>query len=593
MNGIKYHPLSKPVVQCNYRHKIVCKISHDPEIQDLVADDIMKDAEILIRNVLRKDRFYSRLEHCYADNDLIGLGDLKNIIRTIYPEYDEYKSGYRSQRLPTFKITLPFAQIISAKIGNIANGAVFTGIELTKGPMDKKLMDYFPMLAVLRDNMDNIFIAGGAISNILNDIPLNQCDEPDVDIFIYGLDKSSASRLVHTIIDKFNQYVKIVQRKHVKVIRNKHTLSIRFMRRWYQIIFRLYKTKSEILHGFDIGSSAVGWDGNEIYFTTLSAFSYITGYNIHDPIKASSTYEKRLIKYSRRGFAIAIPHIAKKDNSSLCGRISDLFDTSFVHKYQYYRSELNSIDIYDHMYDIAVIGNSFSHKQRKNVDSVNYDEYSPISHIGNGLYGKAESINCFRGVNYYWSIVAGIKYIPQLHELLKHTAVPPLELFINKATICTIGDIIVYFDKEDAIEIFKASGNKQRIIEIVARQHKAVKENIEQFISNPTNADIDWIDVNPGAQNRACGSIRPLPTSPSVYWGAGYQPFPIALKWKRVRLILLANKDMNNVWSIVNKNIMRYIIDIWSIMETNDVSFTSQRGITTLRYLTRSFHVFD
>lgn len=47
-----------------------------------------------------------------------------------------------------------------------------------------------------------------------------------------------------------------------------------------QVIFRLYRTKSEILHGFDIASSGVGFDDQNVILTSLSQFSYEYNCNI-------------------------------------------------------------------------------------------------------------------------------------------------------------------------------------------------------------------------------------------------------------------------------------------------------------------------
>src|SRR5690606_20981381 len=79
-----------------------------------------------------------------------------------------------------------------------------------------------------------------------------------------------------------------------------------------QIIYRLYTSKSEILHGFDIGSSAVGYDGKYVYFTSLSKFAYEYGCNIVDISRRSTTYEQRLIKYLKRGFKIILPDLCTK-----------------------------------------------------------------------------------------------------------------------------------------------------------------------------------------------------------------------------------------------------------------------------------------
>ena len=90
----------------------------------------------------------------------------------------------------------------------------------------------------------------------------------------------------------------------------------RALTRWFsgtiyevQIILRIYSSISEILHGFDLGSSAIAYDGAHVYMTSLGQYSYANSVNIVDPSRRSTTYESRLYKYLLRGFYIAMPHM--------------------------------------------------------------------------------------------------------------------------------------------------------------------------------------------------------------------------------------------------------------------------------------------
>lgn len=176
----------------------------------------------------------------------------------------------------------------------------------------KNLYNHFPIIKGM--NMDNVLIAGGAICNaIIN----NKCNyNSDLDIFIYGVDEYDANNIVFRILDHFSKYEEDRQFRFIKTS-NALTINVGKLygrqRKYYtreftiQIIFRLYKTKSEILHSFDLGSSCVGFDGTDILFTTLSKFSYEHDCNIVDNTRRSTTYEKRLIKYYNRGFNIVMP----------------------------------------------------------------------------------------------------------------------------------------------------------------------------------------------------------------------------------------------------------------------------------------------
>jgi hypothetical protein len=156
-------------------------------------------------------------------------------------------------------------------------------------------------------NFTNIIVAGGAIRNVL----LQETElSNDIDIFLYGITNViDANNKVDEIIKHIleitkitNDYTAISVTNHVINIGISDNIKI-------QIIMRLYSSVSEVLHGFDLGSSAVGFDGKHTYFTTLSKFSYENMVNIIDTTRRSTSYEYRLIKYFNYGFDIVIPNL--------------------------------------------------------------------------------------------------------------------------------------------------------------------------------------------------------------------------------------------------------------------------------------------
>jgi hypothetical protein len=158
-------------------------------------------------------------------------------------------------------------------------------------------------------DMKNILVAGGAVSNAITN---HYSRYSDIDMFVYGVnDTYEANKVVSRIMNHLASY-KEYDCNEFFMTPNHVTITIKKSDNWYselkiQIIFRLYQTKSEILHGFDLGSSAVGFDGKNILFTTLSKFSYEYDCNIVDNTRRSTTYERRLIKYFRRGFMVIMP----------------------------------------------------------------------------------------------------------------------------------------------------------------------------------------------------------------------------------------------------------------------------------------------
>lgn len=144
---------------------------------------------------------------------------------------------------------------------------------------------------------ENILIAGGHICNFINRDFGPPMSGIDIDFFIYGIkDKEVANRKIEQIFEYFNQIHGIYS---LNISKNCISLQLGNQLR-VDIVLRLYNTKSEILHGFDLGTSAVGWDGEELLFTTLSKFTYEYQTIIVDLSRRSTTFEKRLVKYVNR-----------------------------------------------------------------------------------------------------------------------------------------------------------------------------------------------------------------------------------------------------------------------------------------------------
>jgi hypothetical protein len=193
--------------------------------------------------------------------------------------------------------------------------------------------------------MVNILIAGGAISSILTKNNPN-----DIDMFVYGLTPDEATIRVRELItdlsEAYDLYLIEKNRDHrdkqdkpykphgeFKFIRNKNCITLIFEEKYtIQIILRIYENISQILHGFDLGSSAVGFDGTNVYFTSLSKFAYEYSCNILDTTRRSTTYEHRLIKYHNRNFDIIVPYldITKLRNINSKYKLDDVCELPYM-----------------------------------------------------------------------------------------------------------------------------------------------------------------------------------------------------------------------------------------------------------------------
>jgi hypothetical protein len=162
--------------------------------------------------------------------------------------------------------------------------------------------------------MRHVCVAGGAAAWPLGE-PFHKAG--DIDFFLYGLpaDESAASRdarwlcvaqLLAKIRDQFYMCTETltVGLISIKAYRKHESEPIKL-----QIILRAYFSVSAILHGFDIPSCCVAYDGLVACMTYLAAYAHMFRVNVVVPAYRSTTYESRLLKYFGRGYALALPHM--------------------------------------------------------------------------------------------------------------------------------------------------------------------------------------------------------------------------------------------------------------------------------------------
>lgn len=187
----------------------------------------------------------------------------------------------------------------------------------------KRLGTFAPILS--RDLVwDNILLAGGSIVDLL----INNTKIRDFDFFIYGIETEIEAekiicRFVKDILDKNQAKIHSITKASGAI-----TVEIQDRIRIYklQFILRLYKHPSVILHGFDIGCCAIGFDGKKVMMTTLAKYSIERRICIVDLEKRSTSLEARIAKYfTDKNFMIVFQnlnvdtlHNMKKNSKGPC-----------------------------------------------------------------------------------------------------------------------------------------------------------------------------------------------------------------------------------------------------------------------------------
>lgn len=160
---------------------------------------------------------------------------------------------------------------------------------------------YFHRHYPVFENFDysNVLIAGGIFSGLTR----RRSTRSDVDLFIYGLDEEGAYQKLREIYE----HVRNSSMQEIRVYVSKMSFTmLTSSGRKIQIILRRFNSIAHVLNSFDLGSSAVGYDGEKFLVSSLGLFAWTHSVNLINPRRFSPGYVVRLMKYLRRDFAIAL-----------------------------------------------------------------------------------------------------------------------------------------------------------------------------------------------------------------------------------------------------------------------------------------------
>lgn len=381
-------------------------------------------------------------------------------------------------------------------------------------------------------NWDNLLVAGGCIGNFIYGNEAN-----DVDIFIWGLDREQATSKIEHVCETIHKNLeqgaiedikkrnkncqdpeeipKSMSEKELELqyIRTRNSLTIQTEGNCHisgcQIIFRLYSSPSEILHGFDLGSSAIGFDGQNVWLTSLGKFAYEYGFNIIDTSRRSTTYEHRLRKYFGRGFEIIMPRL---NIDSISTQVLDEYYGSDICKLPYltftYRDRQGNKIVLDKFYD-----------RRRTGDS-NYSDYAEDGNEYGLFYTNVSRLlqKDFKGIVYLADNYKEILYHPKCFTPSK------IQYFYDQLVTKFLGatfpsrTVEKYFTKETPETIFAMRNDKEKIKQLAKDQIDIVLQLSRELASQDNS--IPWLVENPGTQ--LVGSFNPIIEDESQWYGQYY-----------------------------------------------------------------------
>lgn len=397
----------------------------------------------------------------------------------------------------------------------------------------------------------NMLYAGGVVSTAL--ISTYGIYHGDVDIFTHGLPEDEAGPHMFKYIRQLRDaYVRYLTDKYIaslskssgsekqntrdacanykpdfdfELIRNKGCVTVKFDRYTFQFILRIYANKSEILHGFDLGSSAVGFDGTSVYFTGLSKFAYEYSCNILDTTRRSTTYEQRLIKYFARNFDIILPYFATQKLRTV--------------NMKYGLADVCEMPYWTFSYS-AVQGNKICIAKFLAPDPVHASDYqldklSEFEIFFINLHGMVWAHKMPHEPDYYF-FTDKIDDIDNMKPFLsRRKIIDYYDAFANKIRIrdrAGVGkDISIrmlrrYMSNTGAIlqALIEKSDNNETFNVLLGQGIQEEKARVLAIADGLLARDypLVWITKNPGSQTSITSSFNPIIEAPEKWYGAQY-----------------------------------------------------------------------
>lgn len=142
----------------------------------------------------------------------------------------------------------------------------------------------------------------------------------DIDIFIHGCDEATANQ-ISTILTKltgnpiyYNDNVMVSSNDscydEYEMEQKNPLIYFQYHPKSFQVIKRLYTSPAQIVLGFDVDCCCLLTNlSGQTFASERCCYAIRNGYNMVNFLRMSPSYEYRLVKYNKRGFAIWVPFI--------------------------------------------------------------------------------------------------------------------------------------------------------------------------------------------------------------------------------------------------------------------------------------------
>jgi len=407
-----------------------------------------------------------------------------------------------------------------------------------------------PIFNILNIGNGKMSLCGGSIISLLKGSYPN-----DFDLFFH-------SDSVDEIDDIFNNclnYINVLgidEHEKITYTKSQYIMQINFSYKGYyyciQFIKRVYKTKEQILFGFDLAPSRLGYNPKDGIFATIcGAISFSMKVFCIDSSKRSTSFGHRLSKYCYdKEYTLLLPQLnlelikSKKELNNLNDEIMkfEIFDKIYI---EIDRSRINKFFIND-------------------IDGKNKDYMSTNSNLEYLIYKDYEKLE-FSSTNLQEILELSDNFIEK--EMIKNTREFDLSNFNCNFTKSEIKNflqdnnkykefIIAYFIDDD-IQHSQLIWDEQ--IKLYINQ---TKEAIKNLI-NYQNYYKGWKYLNPGS--KYFGQNYPCNDPVTEY----YNPLVIGINNQRFQALMDCRKNIEYITNLP-KELFNLICEYWLKYEVED-----------------------
>jgi hypothetical protein len=376
---------------------------------------------------------------------------------------------------------------------------------------------------ILKLGNGKISLCGGALSNLI----LDGNNYSDWDIFFHGVSTDEADVLLLSCLKLIEEYdttpdKNIIHNRNQRV----HSVNVSYNMK-IQFIKRIYKMKDQVLLGFDLAPSRIGYNPYDgLYATICGGMSIAMRCYPIDLTQRSTSFGYRLEKYVNKGFGILYPGVPLNFNRNIVTpdglikcRADNVYKLSSDFKDEkesdYDASHFNWIHILNEEYHLVTLSGKL-------------DEMFEITH---------ETIRkCITVHRLFNKQRRGIKKIDM--ESDKH--------FLGEKYSEYVIAVMMENDLEKGLKIWNDRCNWY--------VNKAI-EYADTFIKQ------SWKTENPGSQS--FGKYNPVVEDPREWYGKEiYQPVEVGIKHNKMQAFRDCIKNVSYMMNI-NYDIFRLICYYW------------------------------